>query len=217
MNRYVLMMSVLFAGVLAHGAELPFLRPTTDYSGVRVVDTPQGQVRQHIYRTADKIRTVTEIEGMRMTNIVRQDLGLMWLENPMMGGCLEQRIEGVVDNLTDLDPVETHGAGDVEYRKLGEERIGQHDTSKYEVIAGDAETGTQTVLFWVTEDNIMMRMEVSGGDGAPAEGLTVELEELSIGPQPDELFEKPGECIPMPAMPGMPGMPAMPAVPPGKR
>jgi hypothetical protein len=215
MNR-LLFASVIFSiTTLAIAQELPFLRPDKEYSGVRVVDTARGEVRQRINWTSDKMRTVTEMEGMRMTNIVRQDLGVMWIESPMMGGCFEQPLSETHSMLGTEQP-EAYDNEHVEYRKLGEETVGGHDTTKYEVTSTEPGEPVHTALFWVTEDNIIVRMEVSGNDAAPDERFNMRLEELKTGPQPAVLFESPGQCMPMPVMPGMPGMPTMPDSAPGQ-
>lgn len=215
MKLLFIVMLLFSLTTLAGAAELPFLRPSQEYSGVRVVDTPRGEVRQRIYWTPDKVRTVTEIEGMQMTNIVRQDLGVMWIENPMMGGCIEQPLADT-DRMLGLDQAPNYTDEHVEYRKLGEESVGGQDTTKYEVTSTEPGEPTDTALFWVNEDNIMLRMEVAGGDGSPDERFSMRLEELQTGPQPAALFESPGKCISMPIMPGMPGMPNVPSGAPGE-
>lgn len=196
---------------LASAQELPFLRPDKEYSGVRVVDTPRGPMRQKIFWTQDKARTETEVEGMQMTNIVRQDLGVMWIQSPMMPTCVEQPLDEMEPTIA-LEQAPELPDENVEYRKLGTESVAGHDTTKYEVVSTDPDGETHTALFWVNEDNITMRMEVSGSH--PDQRFVMHLEELEVGPQPASLFESKGECMSMPAMPGMPGMPG---APPGER
>lgn len=209
MKRLLLASVILSITTLAVAQELPFLRPDKEYSGVRVLDTPRGEMRQRIHWTPDRIRTVTEVEGMQMIHIVREDLGVIWMESPMMGGCLEQPLSQTEDMLG-FEQAEGYDNEHVEYRKLGKETVGGHDTTKYEVTSKEPGETSHTALFWVTEDNIIVRMEVSGDDAAPDERFNMRLEELKIGPQPAELFESTGQCMSMPAMPGMPSMPGGP-------
>ena len=182
-------------------AELPFLKPTSPYSGVRIIETTEGDFQQTVYWTSQKVRTETELPGMSMTNIVREDLGVMWITNPMMGGCLEQTIEGANElaqmggNMIDSD--------NVDYKAIGSEEIDGLQTTKYQVT--DTEDDTQhEAIFWVTEDNILVRMEIEPDKSVSDESFTMRLTDLKLGPQPDDLFESPGNCQKMPAMPGLP-------------
>ena len=182
-------------------AELPFLKPTSPYSGVRIIETTEGDFQQTVYWTSQKVRTETELPGMSMTNIVREDLGVMWITNPMMGGCLEQTIEGANElaqmggNMIDSD--------NVDYKAIGSEEIDGLQTTKYQVT--DTEDDTQhEAIFWVTEDNILVRMEIEPDKSVSDESFTLRLTDLKLGPQPDDLFESPGNCQKMPAMPGLP-------------
>jgi hypothetical protein len=182
-------------------AELPFLTPTTPYSGIRIIETSEGDFQQKVYWTPEKVRTETELPGMSMTNIVREDLGVMWISNPMMGGCLEQTIDGANElaqmggNMINPD--------NMNYKEIGSEEIDGHQTTKYQVT--DSEDGTQhEAIFWVTGDNILVRMEIEPDKSVSVERFTMRLTDLKLGPQPDDLFESPGKCQKMPAMPGMP-------------
>ena len=182
-------------------AELPFLKPSSPYSGVRIIETTEGAFQQTVYWTPQKVRTETELSGMSMTNIVREDLGVMWISNPMMGGCLEQTIEGADElaqmggNMIDPD--------NVDYEEIGSEEIDGLQTTKYHVT--DTEGGTQhEAVFWVTEENILVRMEIEPDEAVSNESFTMRLTDLKLGPQPDDLFESPGNCQKMPAMPGLP-------------
>jgi len=192
---------LLGAFALPSLAELPFPKPSSPYAGVRIIETTEGDFQQTVYWTPEKVRTETELPGMSMTNIVREDLGVMWIINPMMGGCLEQSIEGANElaqmggNMIDPD--------NVDYKEIGTEEIEGVPTTKYQVT--DSEDGVQhEAIFWVTEDNILVRMEIEPDESVSDESFTMRLTELKLGPQPDELFESPGNCQKMPAMQGLP-------------
>lgn len=194
---------VALAPMIAGADELPFLRPSVEYSGTRVMDTAQGRMEQKLYWTPEKVRTETDFKGMKVTNIVRQDLGVMWIANPAMPTCLEQSLDDI-----DADPGMAHSdavnAENVEYTELGEETIDGIQTTHYEVISTDAGE-IHRAQFWVTAENIPLKMVVvpSANDVA----VTMTLEDLKIGDLDAGLFEAPGQCMRMPAMPGMPGMP----------
>jgi hypothetical protein len=200
MLRTVLLSLVFVAAQLTAGAgELPFLKPTVDYSGTRVMDTAQGRIRQQLYWTPDKVRTETAFQGMTVTNIVRQDLGLMWIVNAGMSQCLEQSLDQVEADMG-LAPGDALEARDVDYEELGQETIGGVETTRYRVVSKD--TGeVHRAMFWVTSENIPLKMQVEPGGEDGDQAVTMTLEDLEIGPVDPALFESPGQCMRMPAMP----------------
>lgn len=195
---------VLFLSVAAFGEELPFLKPTVSYTGLRVIQSPEGEFRQRVFWTPDKVRTETDMPGMAVVNIVREDLGVMWILPQGGGMCLEQ-------NLADNDAMslapgaEAYEPEDMEFREIGKDTIDGRPVTQYEVVS-KTEAGENKAMFWVTEENIPIRMEVEPAAGEGTGKVFVTLEELETGPQADELFESGMECRPMPAMPHqMPG------------
>ncbi|MGI9264565.1 MAG: DUF4412 domain-containing protein [Gammaproteobacteria bacterium] len=169
-----------------------------------MIETSEGDFQQTVYWTPDKVRTETELPGMSMTNIVREDLGVMWISNPMMGGCLEQAIEGA-EELAQMGG-SMISPENVDYEEIGSEEIDGYQTTKYKVTDTEGST-THEAVFWVTEDNILVRMEIEPDEAVSDGSFTMRLSSLEVGPQPDELFESPGNCQKMPDMPGMPGLP----------
>jgi hypothetical protein len=133
---------------MAADDELPFLQPTTPYSGVRIIQTSEGELKQTVYWTEEKSRTETELPGMSMTNIVREDLGVMWISNPMMGGCLEQTL----DDVDELSPVGGGlvDPGNVSYEEVGTETIDGVQTRKFEVKDTEDDGAQHEATFWVT-------------------------------------------------------------------
>ena len=183
----------------AEAGELPFLKPSVDYSGTRVMDTAQGRIQQQLYWTQDKVRTETDFQGMSVTNIVRQDLGLMWIVNAGMSQCLEQSLDQV-DADMGLASGDALEAGDVDYEELGKETINGIETTRYRVVSKDAGE-VHRAMFWVTAENIPLKMQVEPGGENGDQAVTMTLEDLRIGPVDSSLFESPGQCMPMPAMP----------------
>jgi len=194
---------VALSPVTAGAGELPFLTPTVEYSGTRVMDTAQGRMEQKLYWTPEKVRTETDFQGMKVTNIVRQDLGVMWMANPSMPTCLEQSLDEIDDD-PGLGHSDAVNAENVEYTELGEETIDGIQTTHYEVISRD-DGKIHRAQFWVTADNIPLKMVVE--PSADDVAVTMTLEDLQLGPIDPDLFNSPGQCMRLPAMPGMPGMP----------
>lgn len=202
MYRAVLI-PVIFLAVLtaAWADELPFLRPSVDYAGTRVMDTAQGRIQQQLYWTPDKVRTETDFQGMTVTNIVRKDLGVMWIVNAAMPQCLEQSLDQI-DADMGVSPGDALEAGDVDYEELGQETIGGIETTRYRVISREAGQ-VHRAMFWVTAQNIPLKMQVEPGGEGGDQPVTMTLEDLKIGPVDPSLFESPGQCMRMPAAPGL--------------
>ena len=172
--------------------ELPFLKSKSEYSATRIIETDEGEFEQKVNWSADKVRTETTMAGVTLLNIVREDLGVMWISNPLLGRCLEQPVEAI-DDVTQVGG--QYEAGDVVYEALGEETIDGRATTKYEVKADDPEIGPHKAYMWTTPENILVRMEMATvADGSALE-FTMRLVDLQLGPQDDALFESPGECV----------------------
>jgi hypothetical protein len=194
----------ILATVNATAEELPFLKPTESYSGIRIITTPMpdgttGEIKQRVYWTPDKIRTETAIPGMSDVNIVRQDLGVMWIMPPGADMCIEISLDQA-DSFSMAPGPEAYEPEDMKFTLLGEESYDGLPVRKYEVISVD-ETGENRALFWVTEQNIPVKMEVTPAAGEGKYDTKVRLEKLQIGPQASDLFESDKECMAMP-MPG---------------
>jgi len=188
---------------LAGAEELPFLKPTVPYSGTRVISTPEGEFTQKIYWSPGKVRTETEMPGMSMTNIVREDLGVMWILSPGSGACLEQTLDDA-DAMSLAPGAEAYKEADVDFREAGTETVDGMSTTRYEVTSTD-ESGTSKAVFWVTEDNIPIRMDIEPVPVSEPYHILIHLRDLKTGPLDDSLFEAGQECMPMPPMP--PGKP----------
>jgi hypothetical protein len=184
-------------GLTASGAgaeELPFLASQSEYSATRIIETNEGDFEQKVNWTPDKVRTETSLGGVTLLNIVRDDLGVMWIANPMLGRCLEQPVE-TIDEMTQLGG--QYAADQVTWKELGKETVDGLETTKYEVSADDAEIGPHKAYMWSTPENILVRMEMETVAQGTELKFTMRLVELELGDQDDALFESPGDCISM--------------------
>jgi outer membrane lipoprotein-sorting protein len=191
--RFVPVLGLLgLAASGAHAAELPFLASQSEYSATRIIETHEGDFEQKVNWTPDKVRTETSIGGVALLNIVRDDLGVMWIANPMLGRCLEQPVESI-DEMTQLGGQYT--ADEVTYKELGKETVDGLATTKYEVSADDTEIGPHKAYMWTTAENILVRMEMETVAEGTELKFTMRLVELELGAQDDALFESPGDCV----------------------
>jgi hypothetical protein len=125
---------------------------------------------------------------------VRDDLGVMWIANPMLGRCLEQPVE-TIDEMPQLGG--QYAADEVTWKELGKETVDGLETTKYEVSADDTEIGPHKAYMWTTPENILVRMEMETVAQGTELKFTMRLVELELGDQDDALFESPGDCISM--------------------
>lgn len=172
--------------------ELPFLKTSSEYSATRIIETSEGNFEQKVHWTDSKVRTETNIEGVTLLNIVREDLGVMWISNPMLGRCLEQPVDSL-DETAQLG--EQYASDEVDYEEVGEDTIDGRATTKYEVRAQDSEMGAHKAYMWTTDENILVRMEMEPLVENVELSFTMRLEDLEIGPQDPALFESPGDCV----------------------
>jgi hypothetical protein len=197
MNRRPALALLCLLMPLSQAAELPFLDSETEYSATRIIETSEGNFEQKVHWTPDKVRTETTIEGVVLLNIVRDDLGVMWISNPAIGRCLEQPVEDA-DAATQLGG--QYEANDVAYEELGEETLEGRKVTKYAVTAQDVEVGPNTAYMWTTEENILLKMQMLPPADAPELSFTMRLIDLETEPQDAALFESPGNCISLDAM-----------------
>ena len=165
------MTAAIAVAAMASAQELPFLKPTESYSGIRIIEAPMpdgtvGTFKQRVYWTPDKVRTETAIPGASDVNITRLDLGVTWIIPPGSDMCIEISMDQA-ESFSMAPGTEAYEPEDMGFKLLGQETIDGMAVSKYEVISVD-ETGENRALFWVTEQNIPVKMEVMTAPAADA-------------------------------------------------
>ena len=148
-------------------------------------------------------------------SIVRQDLKVMYMVNTAQKSYLEMPFQGATDVTHPLQGDEKL-PGEVSRKELGREVVDGHPCLKY-AITFQHGGRTSVVHHWMAQD-IKFPVKVAAADGS----WGVEYKNISLGPQPDSLFEVPAgfQKVAMPAMgagamPGM-GVGGMGGMPPGQ-
>ena len=196
----VLLASIAFT-TTAMAADLPagWSEPTVAHQGTRVM-TAGGQTVQSSYHylPPGKHREEMTIEGMSMSIVIRQDLGVVWTIFPPALGNMHMEVA--------IDEAEHGGPsmeGIVEFEALGQEEVNGWPTTRYRVVM--QEDGREAEgYFWITEHWIPVRMEISMRDD-PRETVTMEIRDLQIRDQDPALFDLPAGSRAMPGLGGMPG------------
>ena len=190
-------------GTAGAAVELDFAKPDIEYQAIRIMEAPQGTMRQKFYYELERNRTEMDIEGQQIATITREDLGVIWVllgSNNMYMETSMADIENYAEK--------TEGSPDamevVEYSKLGEETIDGYQTTKYKVITRDPDGDQMTGFFWLTADQIAVRMEMDFEMQGEQTHIVVRLEDIEIGPLADSLFEIPSGATRI-EVGGMPG------------
>jgi hypothetical protein len=189
-------------GSASAAVELDFAKPDIEYQATRILEAPQGTMRQKFYYELEKNRTEMDMGGQQVATITREDLGVIWmvLGNNMYMETSMADIEKYAEN--------TEGSPDamevVEYSKLGEETIDGYKTTKYKVITRDPDGDQMTGFFWLTEEKIAVRMEMDFEMEGEQTNVVIRLEDIEIGALEDSLFEVPAGYTKI-EMGGIPG------------
>ena len=167
-----------------------FDEPTVDYSADEVTTDGDTTHLTKTYYSPGKLRTEQDFGSLKQTNIVRHDLGLLWILNPDSLTYWEKplsEIEGLEEK--NNPPEDAFG-----HTEIGEEIVNGITAIKFEIVIKDPDGETYEGLAWLTVDGIIVKMQ--------NEQMTLELKNLKVEPQDPELFELPKEYEKLP-MPGM--------------
>jgi len=177
------------AGAAGAAVELDFAKPDIEYKATRILEAPQGTMRQKFFYEQERNRTEMDMGEQQVATITREDLGLIWM---ILGNNMYMET-----SMSDIEQYaeKTEGSPDamevVEYSKLGEETIDGYKTTKYKVITRDPDGDQMTGFFWLTEEQIAARMEMDFEMEGEQTHIVIRLEDIEIGPLEDSLFEVP--------------------------
>lgn len=190
-----LMLVLAMACGLAPGAgqaAAGWLDPEASYSAVRVMRSGEMEMSGPVYHDNGKERWEISTQGTRQVMIRRPDQQRMLMMMPDMN-------MGMWMDLSQAQQMTSaEHYVDQQPEKLGREKLGGEMTTKYRLVE-ETERGPYTILFWVTDDGIPLRIEGSGEQGK----FEMELSDLERGPQDPSLFETPEDLQLMPANPAM--------------
>lgn len=194
----------LLPAVVPAAIQIEFNKPEVSYSATRVMTSDQytQEFRQKFFYVPEKTRSEMSQEGMAMATITRDDLGVIW--TVLQGMYMESSMDDL-DSYSQGAPASPDTMQVVEFAELGDDDVDGYDTTKYRVVARDKKGEEMTGFYWVTAERIPVRMEMNFEmDEGPTQ-VTVRLEDLQVGPQPESLFEVPAGYtrIDRSAMPGM--------------
>lgn len=173
-NRIFVLTSLMFLFLLFPTGARAQVSPG-DFSADIISSSPQGTVNMKIYSTTGKSRM--EMPGN--ITIIRQDLHVMWMVMPGQNMYMEQPIDPMM--LTRTSRVMP---GEIERVPMGSEVIDGKTTQKYK-ITYQASRGVDSVYQWLGQGEMPVRVQAVDGS------WTVDYKNVSMGHQPDSLFEPP--------------------------
>jgi len=173
-NRLYILISLMFLFLL-FPAGVRAQKATADFSADIISTTAQGAMNMKIYSTTGKSRV--EMPGNIM--IIRQDFGVMWMVMPDQNMYMERPIDYAM--LARTSPVLERA---IERVPMGNESIdgvvAQKSKITYEV------NGRPDSMYqWIGPKDMPIRSQAIDGS------WTVDYKNISMGPQPDSLFEPP--------------------------
>lgn len=165
----------------AAGLAAPPPEPKVDYSADSTMETEGGMtMKSRVYHSPGKQRMEMGGAGGNVT-IMRRDKKVMW---QLMG---DMYMEMPMNEAGSQDPHDM----DVQQTAVGEETINGVKTTKYKVIATMKDGKKFGGFFWVTKDNITMKMDLLYKEGNEKMRMSQELTNLKVGKLDPKLFEIP--------------------------
>jgi len=158
-----------------------------------VVSTAAGRtMSMKVYMKPDKYRSDDESTGT--ATIVRKDLNKVWTIIKPQSVFME--MQGVTEEQSKAADLEVKG--EVSRKAIGNETIGGHPSTKYEVTAKVGNEAVTTHMWWATDINFPVKTAAVDGS------WSMEYRDINLCKQPDSLFEVPEGYTKM-SIPGMPG------------
>lgn len=176
------------------------------YSADSVIETAEGAIASKVYVGENMERRDMEMDGETVINIVRRDLGVIWMVMPNEELYMESKLApGADSGSEDMNDYVIEESADV-----GEEEIDGVLATKSKIIMSH-KTKKEKLggFFWRTADGIAVKVDAIAVDKNSKERFKLELSGLERGPQDPKLFAVPRQFEKMPSMPGMMGMPGM--------
>ena len=165
--------------VSAFAEKLP--EPKVDYSADGTMEAQSMSMTYKVYATQGKQRQVMGDDGM--VTIMRKDKNVIWqlmpekmyMEMPMQKGAAND------PSLMDIQ----------EKKAMGSEIVNGIKTTKYKVIATTKDGKKFGGHFYISAEDITVKMDMLLIDGKEKTRIVTELKKLNIGKQNPSLFELP--------------------------
>ncbi|MDQ1362994.1 MAG: hypothetical protein QG652_854 [Pseudomonadota bacterium] len=197
LNKISLLLATGLFSISAIAADITKYNPKVEYSADQTMETAETSMTGKIYVTPAKERREMKMEGETMIMIIRRDKKIGWTLMPSEQMYMEmsfQQVEGQPDNLSNYK---------IETTDMGTETINGVKCNKSKIVMTKLDDGTKMGGFWwMTNDNIVMKMDMLAKEKGDKTRIKIELNNLKIGKQNPSLFEIPAGYSKM-SMPNM--------------
>ena len=171
--------SALLVPAISFAAPPP--EPKVEYSADSTMEAEGGMtMKSRVYHAPGKQRMEMGGADGNVT-IMRKDKKVIWT---LMG---DMYMEMPMDTSKSEDPSDM----DVQQTAVGEETVNGIKATKYKTIATMKDGKKFGGFFWVTKDNITVKMDLLYKEGKEKHRMSSELTNLKIGKQDPKLFEVP--------------------------
>lgn len=178
---------LIMAGCLLAAPALAMQPASVEYSADWNMETAEGAVKGKVYQAPNKERREMNMGGDKMVMILRRDKKTAWNLMPSEKMYMEMKLSD--PKVSKDDPMNY----DIEQTVIGPETVNGVKTIKSKVIMKEKKPNGAKMggFWWMTKDNIMMKLDVISVDKGKKDRMKMELDNLKIGKQDASLFEVP--------------------------
>jgi hypothetical protein len=197
LNKVSLLLASCLFSVTAMAAVSKPPVPKVEYSADQSMETAETSMAGKVYVTPSKERREMNVSGETVTMIMRRDKKIAWTLMPSEQMYMEMSFNDAAQQSGNLDNYK------VEMTAMGSENINGVNCEKSKIVMTKLDDGTKMGGFWwMTKDNIMMKMDMLAIDKGNKMRIKLELNNLKVGKQNPTQFEIPAGYSKM----GMPNM-----------
>ncbi|MEW6330601.1 MAG: DUF4412 domain-containing protein [Pseudomonadota bacterium] len=178
---------LIVTGLLVAAPALATPPANVEYSADWSMETAEGAVKGKIYQAPNKERREMNNDGEKMVMIMRRDKKMAWNLMPSERMYMEMKMSD--PKVGRDDPMNY----DVEQTTVGPDTVNGVKTTKSKIIMKEKKPNGAKMggFWWMTKDNIMMKLDVIAVDKGKKDRMKMELDNLKIGKQDASLFEVP--------------------------
>jgi hypothetical protein len=178
---------LIVAGFMMAAPALATPPASVEYSADWSMETAEGAVKGKIYQARNKERREMNNDGEKMVMIMRRDKKVAWNLMPSERMYMEMKL---TDPKVGRDDPMNY---DVEQTTVGPDTVNGVKTTKSKIIMKEKKPNGAKMggFWWMTKENIMMKLDVISVDKGKKDRMKMELDNLKIGKQDASLFEVP--------------------------
>lgn len=197
LNKISLLLAASLFSISATAADMKTPVPKVEYSADQTMETSETSMDGKVYVTPSKERREMNMSGETVTMIMRRDKKIAWTIMPSEQMYMEMSFNDAAQQSGNLDNYK------IETTAMGSENINGVNCEKSKIVMTKQDDDTKMGGFWwMTKDNIMMKMDMLAIDKGNKMRIKLELNNLKVGKQNPSLFEIPAGYSKM-SMPNM--------------